>query len=187
MTLQQSPPKNIRGTTCMGVNILSRLRGLRVTYKTGFGLDDWIYCALCIHTVRDNSASAILHILQFTVTHVLGFSVFISRILATDLSQSHCNFKSHMKSCFRNLIPFFPLFCCQFRRLGSIQFLRSQTHTLAGWCRETRLFTSRLPCFTRLHCSVLGRVFCVRLQPLARTTQKIASLLFRRLVFWSVV
>jgi hypothetical protein len=24
-------------------------RGLRVTYKTGFGLDDWVYCALYIH------------------------------------------------------------------------------------------------------------------------------------------
>jgi hypothetical protein len=24
-------------------------RGLGVTYKTGFGLDDWIYCTLYIH------------------------------------------------------------------------------------------------------------------------------------------
>jgi hypothetical protein len=30
--------------------ILSRVG---VTYKTGFGLDDWIYCILYIHTVRD--------------------------------------------------------------------------------------------------------------------------------------
>jgi hypothetical protein len=24
-----------------------------VTYKTGFGFDNWIYCKLYIHTVRD--------------------------------------------------------------------------------------------------------------------------------------
>jgi hypothetical protein len=31
------------------------------------------------------SAIAIQHTFQFTVTHALGFSVFTSRILATDL------------------------------------------------------------------------------------------------------
>jgi hypothetical protein len=39
-------------------------RGVCVTYKTGFGLDDWIYCTLYIYTVRDYrqySATAILH------------------------------------------------------------------------------------------------------------------------------
>jgi hypothetical protein len=50
-----------------------------------------------IHKTRDYrqyGAIALLHILQFTVTrthartHTLGFSVFISRILATDLSVS---------------------------------------------------------------------------------------------------
>jgi hypothetical protein len=44
-----------------------------------------------IHTVRDYrqcSAIAILHTLQFTIAHALGFSVFTSRILATDLSVS---------------------------------------------------------------------------------------------------
>jgi hypothetical protein len=57
-------------------------------------MDDWIYCTLYIHTVQDyrqHSAIAILHTLQFTVTRALAFSVFTSRILATDLSQSHCN------------------------------------------------------------------------------------------------
>jgi hypothetical protein len=37
---------------------------------------------------RQYSAVANLHTFQFTVTHALGFSVFTSRILATDLSQS---------------------------------------------------------------------------------------------------
>jgi hypothetical protein len=80
-----------------------------VAYKTGFGLDGWIYCTLYIHTVRDYrqySAIAILHTFQFTVAHTLGFSVLTSRILATDLSQSHCHFKSHMKPTLHRLIPF---------------------------------------------------------------------------------
>jgi hypothetical protein len=41
-------------------------------------------------------------------THTLGFSVLTSRILATVLSQSHSNFKSHMKSSCHSLIPFLP-------------------------------------------------------------------------------
>jgi hypothetical protein len=48
------------------------------------------------------------HTLQFTVAHALGFSVFTGRILATDLSQSHFNFKSRMKSSSHSLIPFLP-------------------------------------------------------------------------------
>jgi hypothetical protein len=91
-----------------------------VTYKTGFGLNGWIYCTLYIHTVRDckqYSAIAIVHTLESTVTHALQFSVFTSRILATDLSQFHCNFKLNVKSSYHRLTPFLPLFCsCQFRR-----------------------------------------------------------------------
>jgi hypothetical protein len=63
-------------------------RGGCVTYKMGFGLGDWIYCTLHIHTIRDyrqHSATADLHTLQFTVPHALRFSVFTSRILVTDL------------------------------------------------------------------------------------------------------
>jgi hypothetical protein len=32
-----------------------------------------------------------LHNLQFTVTHAQEFSVFTSRILVTELKQSHCD------------------------------------------------------------------------------------------------
>jgi hypothetical protein len=114
-----------------------------VTYVRGSGLDDWIYCTLYIHTTRDYrqySAIADLHTLQFTATHALGFSVFTSRILATDLSLSHWHSKSHMKSSFPSLIHFLPLFCsCQFRRFDSIQFLCSQAHIPAGWRPETLL------------------------------------------------
>jgi hypothetical protein len=62
-------------------------------YRREFGFDDWICCVLYIHTTRNYrqySAVAIVHSLQFTVTHALGFSVFTSRILATVSSQSHC-------------------------------------------------------------------------------------------------
>jgi hypothetical protein len=55
--------------------------------------------------------------------YTLGFSVFTSRILATDLSQSHCHFKSHMKSSCHSLTHFLPFCSCQFRRLDSFQFL----------------------------------------------------------------
>jgi hypothetical protein len=81
---------------CLFLCVLSSAGVLSVAYKTGFGLDDWIYCTLYIHTTRDYrqcSAIADLHTLQFTVTHALGFSVFTSRILATG-----CHFKSHMES-----------------------------------------------------------------------------------------
>jgi hypothetical protein len=43
-----------------------------VTSKTGFGLDDRIYCSLYIHTFRDYrrcSIIAILHTFQFTLTY----------------------------------------------------------------------------------------------------------------------
>jgi hypothetical protein len=103
------------------------------------------FIAPYIFTARDYrqySTIAILHTFQFSITHALGFSAFSSRILATDLSQSHCHFKSHMKSSFHSLIPFFSLFgSCKFRRLDSIQFLCSQAHIPKGWRLETRLFT----------------------------------------------
>jgi hypothetical protein len=89
-----------------------------VTYKTGSGLDNWIYCTVYIHTVRDYrqySAVTVLHTFQFTVAHALGFSVFTSCILATDLSQSHCHFNSHMKSSWYSLIHFLPFLLNHFR------------------------------------------------------------------------
>jgi hypothetical protein len=107
-------------------------------------LDDWIYCTLYIHTIPDSrqySAITIPHTLQFTVIHTLGFSVFTTRIMATDLSQPPSNFKSYTKSSFHSLIPILILFCnYEFRRINSIQFLCSRAHIPAGWRPETRLF-----------------------------------------------
>jgi hypothetical protein len=75
-----------------------------------------------IHTTRDYkqySAIAVVHTLRLTVAHALGFSVFTSRILATGLSQPHCNFKSHMKSSCHSLILPCHFCSCQFRNLDS--------------------------------------------------------------------
>jgi hypothetical protein len=59
-------------------------------------------------TTSNYSAITDLHISQFTVTHALGSSVFTSRILETDLPQSHCHFKSHMKYILHSPIHFLP-------------------------------------------------------------------------------
>jgi hypothetical protein len=86
--------------------ILSRVE-LCVTYRRVL---DWISDLLTAYTHHSELHSAIadLHTLQFTVTHALGFSVFTSRVLATDLKQSHCHFKSNVKSSLHSLIPFLP-------------------------------------------------------------------------------
>jgi hypothetical protein len=61
--------------------------GLCVTYKTGFGLDE--LHSLTPYTFNSGihvitAVSHDLHNLQFTLAHALRFSVFTSRILATD-------------------------------------------------------------------------------------------------------
>jgi hypothetical protein len=61
-----------------------------------------------------NTALSLIYTFRFTVTHALRFSVFTSRILATDLQQSHCHLKSHMKSSSRSVVPFLPLLSTQF-------------------------------------------------------------------------
>jgi hypothetical protein len=90
---------------------------------TGSGLDDWIYWHLYITwfwTTANYSAIAILHNFQFTVAHALGCSVFTSHILATDLLQSRCNFKSHMKSSWHCIISFLPFLRLPIPRLDSL-------------------------------------------------------------------
>jgi hypothetical protein len=60
----------------------------------------------------DNYSTAdILHTSELTVSYALRFSVLTSRILATCLQQSRCNFKSHMKCSFHSVILYLPLFC----------------------------------------------------------------------------
>jgi hypothetical protein len=80
------------------------------------GFIDTLYTSL--GTTGNYSAIADLHTSQFTITYSLGFSVFASRILETDLQQSHCHFKSYINISFHKLFLFLPLFCnC---RLNSI-------------------------------------------------------------------
>jgi hypothetical protein len=67
-------------------NIFSRVLGY-VNFRRDF---DWVigFIAL-LHSTRNYklySAIADLHTLQFTITHILGFSVFTIRILATDFN-----------------------------------------------------------------------------------------------------
>jgi hypothetical protein len=91
---------------------------------------------------RQYSAIADLHTSQFTVVHVLGFSVFTSRILATDLQQSHYHFKSHTKSFSHSLVPFLPLFCNLLipkTRLNSIPLLPSSYPGRLASRNSTRL------------------------------------------------
>jgi hypothetical protein len=59
------------------------------------GFIDTLYTV--VGTRLNYRAIADLHTLRFTVTYALGFSLFTGRIPATDLSQSHCHFKSHME------------------------------------------------------------------------------------------
>jgi hypothetical protein len=85
--------------------ILSRVRDLCVTYKTGVwiwmsGFIDTLYT---VHGTTGNYSAVAIPTLYRSSLHTLGFSVLTSRILATDLSQSHCNFKSHMKSLLTNI------------------------------------------------------------------------------------
>jgi hypothetical protein len=139
----------------IGKQYCNYLGVLNVIYKTGSGLDDWIYWHF-IHTLRDcrqHRAITDLHTFQFTVTHVLGSSVFTCRILATDLINSLTVTLNHTWSFLHRLIPILPLFCnCQFRRLDSVQFLCSKAHILVGWRLETRLDYGFSKSKSKSHC-----------------------------------
>jgi hypothetical protein len=110
---------------------------------------DWIigyiapYTFTQFRSTSNYSAVAILHTFQFTIAHALGFSVFSSHILATDLSQFYCNLKPHVKSSWHSLIPFLPFllshFCLPSPELDPILILHSY-------------FTSLLPFSTTPSC-----------------------------------
>jgi hypothetical protein len=80
-----------------------------VTYKTGSRFDDWFYWHL-IHShnsgLQSVTALSLIYPFYSSPSHTHYGSVFTSLILATDLSQSHCDFKSHTKSSFHGLIHF---------------------------------------------------------------------------------
>jgi hypothetical protein len=77
---------HIRNRAVFGLNIVTCkgvVRDYRRPLDWMIGFIDTLYIPL--GTTGNYSAIAVLHTLQFTVTHALGFSVFTSLILATDL------------------------------------------------------------------------------------------------------
>jgi hypothetical protein len=153
-----------------------------VTYRRVSGSDDWIYCTLYIHTIRDYrqySAIAVLHTFQFTVAHALEFSVFTSRILATDLSQSHWHLNSHIESSFHSVTPFFYHYSAAVISEDSTQFNSSLPSSYPGrlvsrnsTLHSRLLFSARL---RQLFCpAVCGRT--LPYNHFARTTRKTQSL-----------
>jgi hypothetical protein len=62
--------------------------GVRMMNNNGSRSDDWIYCPFFVQSLlitNHTTLIADLHTFQFTAANALGFSVAISRILATDL------------------------------------------------------------------------------------------------------
>jgi hypothetical protein len=76
---------NHRSSLLRHSNILSHVRVVTIRGVLDWmsGFIDTLYTPL--GTAGSYRAIADLHILQFTITHALGFSVFTSHILATDL------------------------------------------------------------------------------------------------------
>jgi hypothetical protein len=122
---------------------------------------------------RQYSAIADLHTFQFTVTHPLGFSVFTSRILATDLSQSHCHFKSHMKSSLQSSSLLAIILQLPIPKIGLSSF-----PLFLSSCPGRRASRSSALHFSLLLVCIFSRLLTVSFyNPLARTTQKAASII----------
>jgi hypothetical protein len=115
-------------------------------------------------TIGNYSAISDLHTLQFTVTQALGFSVFTSRILATDLWQSHCHFSLHMKFSLHSQIPFLAIILQLPNSEDSTQF-SSSSHILTGRRLEARPSTSDSTTLL-YYFYLVASSDCVLLQPL---------------------
>jgi hypothetical protein len=159
------------------LNTSNYMLPVRVTFKMGFWIG-WLHLlkpySFTTRDYRYYSATTDLYTLYFTVAHALGFSVFTSRIMAMDLSQSPCNFKSHMKASFHSLIPFLALFLTRFIPLLSISYFG-------------RLASRNSTPHSRLDYYPWSPVLTVSFyKPSARTTQKTQPLLLRTHFYWSV-
>jgi hypothetical protein len=142
-------------------NYLSRVRG-STTNNNGFwiGWLDLLTPSSSISLNYNHRAIADLYTFQFTVAHELGFTILTSRILATDLSQSHCHFNSHVKSTLHRRIPFLP-FLLNHLRLPSPEL--DPITILATWdpryMASERTYRKHLPTSPWLH---RARVKCGR-------------------------
>jgi hypothetical protein len=77
---------------------------VEVIYKTGLGLDDWIYWHL-IHSTRNSELQVTQRYrysahFQFTVTHAL--------VVSWQRISKSLSFQSYMNSSLHSLIPFLP-------------------------------------------------------------------------------
>jgi hypothetical protein len=126
--------------------LLPRVGGC-VTYRrvldwmTGF--IDTLYIQL---GTTGNIVISLIYTLYRSLLHTLVSSVFTCRILETDSYQSHCHFKSHMKSSLHSLILFLPIFSTTFDcRLSQFSAATANYGTrlssvpLTGWGLETQL------------------------------------------------
>jgi hypothetical protein len=52
--------------------MLSRVGGVRVTYKTGYGLDDWIYWVLYTHNSGLQAIQRYSTVRRYTRTRILS-------------------------------------------------------------------------------------------------------------------
>jgi hypothetical protein len=109
-----------------------------------------------------------------TVTQALGFSVFISRILATDLKQFRCHFKSRLESFFFQAQFLSFHYSAAANSEDSNQFNFSAPK-LISWQAESRNSTLH---FMLLFCAPL-RCRTILYNHFARTTQKTQLLLLR--------
>jgi hypothetical protein len=115
-----------------------------VTYRQGL---DWIIefiDTLSIHTTRDYrqySAIADLYILLSTDTRALGFSVFISRILATDFITMSLSLQIAHEVFVLQPNSFLAISSQAPSTAGLLNSISrySQDHILAGWRLESQL------------------------------------------------
>jgi hypothetical protein len=118
-------------------------------------------------TTGNYRATADLHTLPFTITHALGFSVFTSRILATDITVT-LSFQITHEVFFARSNSFLAIANSE----DSTQFNSSVSKLIpAGWRLEIRL--------TLLNRTLLYYHF-------ARTTQKTQPLLLGRCIYSAV-
>jgi hypothetical protein len=141
------------------------------------------------------SAIADIHVFQFTIAHALGFSVSISRLLATDL---------HTKTVTSVATSITPkIFQLHFQYHSTTAHIKSSIHTIHlhwqtscippyswfqftpsayDWLENAAAFPSKLP---TTHC--LGHPRCLQDNPSAWTTEKTHfPILLRRSVYWTI-